>query len=113
MILVNCAVQKNIPIEALIDTGTDVNCISHKYISKLGITYRGESNSIVTPVEPYSTLGNVNVHIGFKGHKSIPGEFIVLGPDWPDHYPDLVLGNPWLQKNNATIDMCNSLLTID
>ena len=38
---------------------------------------------------------------------------MVLGSDWPEHYPDLLLGNPWLQKNNATIDMCNSLLTID
>jgi hypothetical protein len=38
---------------------------------------------------------------------------MVLGPEWPDRYPDLVLGNPWLQKYNAIIDKCNSLLTID
>ena len=116
MIFVNCAVEENKPIRAVLETGADVNGISHKYISELGITYHSESNSIVTPDASYFTLGNVNLHIDFnddKKHKSISGEFIVLGPEWPDHYPDLVLGNPWLQKNNATIDMYNSLLTID
>ena len=49
MIVVNCVVKENIPIESSIDTCTDVNCISQKYISELGITYPSESNSIVTP----------------------------------------------------------------
>jgi len=35
MIIVNCIVEKNIPIEASINTGTDVNYISQKYISEL------------------------------------------------------------------------------
>src|SRR2546423_15501550 len=114
MMIVNCTVEENKPIRGVLDTGADMNGISHKYISELGITYHSGSNSIETPDASYSTLGNVNLHIGFnddKKHKSQSGEFIVLGPDWPDHCPDLVLGNPWLQKNNATIDMCNSLLT--
>lgn len=38
---------------------------------------------------------------------------MILGSDWPDHYPDLILGMSWSQKNNATIDTCNLLLTID
>ena len=116
MIVINCAVEKNIPIEASIDTGADVNCISQKHIGELGITYHDKSNSIETPDASYSTLGKVNLHIGFNDsekHKTIPSEFIVLGPDWPDHFPDLTLGMPWLRENGANFDMHNSLLTID
>ena len=90
------------------------NYVSQKYISELGITYRGESNSIVTPDASYSTLGNVNLHIGFNDsekHKNISGEFVVLGPDWPG--PDLILGMPWFQENDATLDICNSKLLLD
>ena len=97
MIVVNCAVEKNIPIEASIDTGADVNCISQKHIGELGITYHDKSNSIETPDASYSTLGKVNLHIGFNDsekHKTILSEFIVVGPDWPDHFPDLTLGMP-------------------
>ena len=84
MILVNCAVEENSPTQAVLDTGADANYVSQKYISELGITYRGESNSIVTPDASYSTLGNVNLHIGFNDsekHKNISSEFVVLGPD--------------------------------
>jgi len=42
-----------------------------------------------------------------------PVEFIVLGPDWPDYYPDLVLGMPWFQENGATLDICNSKLLLE
>src|ERR1051325_566202 len=116
MVFVNCVVEENIPIEASIDTSTDVNCISQKHIGELGITYHSESNRIVTPDTSYSTLGKVNLHIGFNDgekHKTIPSEFIVLGPDWPDYFPDLVLGMPWFQENNATLDICNSKLSLD
>ena len=41
-------------------------------------------------------------------YKSIPGEFIILGPDWLDNHPDLILGMPWLRENGATLDICNS-----
>ena len=112
--IVNCIVKGNIPVEASIDTSTDVNCISQKHISKLGITYHSESNSIVTPDASYSTLEKVNLHIGFedgKKHKSTPVEFIVLGPEWPG--PDLILGGPWFQENGATLDICNSNLLLD
>src|ERR1044071_8568454 len=91
MVFVNCVVEENIPIEASIDTSANVNCISQKHIGELGITYYSESNSIVTPDASYSTLGKVNLHIGFNDgekHKTIPSEFIVLGPDWPDYFPD-------------------------
>ena len=84
MVFVNCVVEENIPIEASIDTCTDVNCISQKHIGESGITYHSESNSIVTPDASYSTLGKVNLHIGFEDgekHKSTPVEFIVLGSD--------------------------------
>src|ERR1044072_6749083 len=114
MVFVNCVVKEKIPIEASIDTSTDVNCISQKHIGELGITYHSESNSIVTPDASYSTLGKVNLHIGFEDgekHKSIPVEFIVLGPEWPG--PDLILGGPWFQENNATLDICNSKLSLD
>ena len=40
-------------------------------------------------------------------------EFIVLGSDWPDYYPDLVLGMPWFQENDATLDICNSKLLLE
>ena len=116
MVFVNCVVEENIPIEASIDTSANVNCISQKHIGELGITYHSESNSIVTPDASYSTLGKVNLHIGFNDgekHKTIPSEFIVLGPDWPDYFPDLVLGGPWFQENGATLDICNSKLLLD
>ncbi|GES73965.1 hypothetical protein GLOIN_2v1476726 [Rhizophagus clarus] len=97
MILVNCAIKENSPTWAVLDTGSDVNYISQKHIGELGITYHSESNRIETPDVSYSTLGKVDLHIGFndnKKHKSIPTEFIVVGPDWPDHFPDLILGGP-------------------
>ena len=97
MILVNCANKENSPTWAVLDTGSDVNYISQKHIGELGITYHSESNHIETPDVSYSTLGKVDLHIGFndnKKHKSIPTEFIVVGPDWPDHFPDLILGGP-------------------
>ena len=114
MIVVNCAVKKNIPIEASIDTNANVNCISQKHIGELGITYHNKSNRIETPDTSYSTLGKVNLHIGFNDsekHKTIPSEFIVLGPDWPE--PDLILGMPWFRENGATLDICNSKLLLD
>ena len=116
MVFVNCVVEKNTPIEASIDTCTDVNCISQKHIGESGITYHSESNSIVTPDASYSTLGKVNLHIGFEDgekHKSTLVEFIVPGPDWPDYFPDLVLGMPWFQENGATLDICNSKILLD
>ena len=70
----------------------------------------------LTPKASYFTLGKVNLHIGFndgKKHKSISSEFIVAGPDWPDHFPDVTLGMSWLRENGANFDMHNSLLTID
>ncbi|PKY46824.1 hypothetical protein RhiirA4_461811 [Rhizophagus irregularis] len=65
MILVNCAVKEN---QTVLDTSSNVNCISEKSVD-----------------------GKVNLYITFnddKKHKSIPSEFIVVGPDWPDHFPD-------------------------
>jgi len=85
-------------------------------ISELGITYYSESNRIVTPDTSYSTLGKVNLHIGFndgKKHKSTPSEFIVVGPDWPDYFPDLVLKMLWFQENGVTLNICNSKILLD
>ena len=116
MVFVDCVVEENIPIEATIDTSADVNCISQKHIDELGITYHDKSNSIETPDASYSTLGKVNLCITFndgKKHKSIPSEFIVVGPDWPDHFPDLTLGGPWFRESGATLDICNSKLLLD
>ncbi len=93
MIIVNCAVEKNIPIKAIIDSGANMNGISYKYISELGITYHSKNNSIEIPDVSYSTLGNVNLHIGFNDnekYKIISNEFIILGSDWPGS--DLILG---------------------
>ena len=116
MMIVNCIVKGNIPVEASIDTSTDVNCISQKHIGELEIIYHSESNSIVTPNASYSILGKDNLHIGFEDgekHKSTPVEFIVPGPDWPDYFPDLVLGGPWFRENGATLDICDSKLLLD
>ena len=116
MVFVNCVVEENIPIEASIDTSADVNCISPKHIEELGIAYHDENNSIETSDASYSTLGKVNLHISFnddKKHKSIPGEFIVVGPDWPDNFPDLILGGPWFRESGATLDIRNSELLLD
>ena len=114
--IVNCIVKGNIPVEASIDTSTDVNCISQKYISELGITYHSKSNSIATPDAFYSILEKVNLHIGFNDgekYKTIPSQFIVLGSDWPDYFSDLTLEMLWLRENGANFNMHNSLLTID
>ena len=114
--IVNCIVKEYIPVEVSIDTSTDVNCISQKHIGELGITYHSESNSIATPDGSYSILGKVNLRIGFEDgekHKSTPVEFIVVGPDWPDYFPDLVLGIPWFQENGATLDICNLKLLLN
>ncbi len=95
MIVVNCTVEKNISIKAIIDSDADINSISQKHIGELGITYHSESNSIVTPDASYFTLGKINLYISFdddEKYKSISVEFIVLGLNWPDYYPDLVLG---------------------
>ena len=46
MIVVNCTVEKNIPIKAVIDSGANMNGISYKYISELGITYHSEVKTI-------------------------------------------------------------------
>ena len=84
MILVNCAVEENDPTQAVLDTSANVNCISQKHIGELGIAYHDENNSIKTLNATYSTIGKVNLHIGFNDgekHKSTPSEFIVVGPD--------------------------------
>ena len=66
--------------------------------------------------ESYSTLGKVNLRIilndGEK-HKSIPTEFIVTGSDWPDQFPEILLGSPWMRENDVSLNICNSTLTID
>src|SRR6266516_1974425 len=116
MILVNCAVEENDPTQAVLDTSANVNSITQKHISELRITYNDKRNRIVTPDVSYSTLGKVNLCITFNGgkkHKSIPSEFIVVGPDWPDHFPNLTLEMPWLRENGATLDICNSKLLLD
>ncbi len=116
MIVINCTVEKNIPIKTVIDSGIDINCISQKHIDKLKITYHDKSNSIETLDASYFVLGKVNLCITFndgKKHKSISSEFIVIGSDWPNHFPDLTLGMSWLQKNGITLDIYNSKILLD
>src|SRR6266498_577120 len=98
MILVNCAVEENDLTQAVLDTSANINCISQKYISELGITNYDKSNSIETPDVSYFTLRKVNLCITFndgKKHKSIFNEFIVIESDWPDHFSDLTSRMPW------------------
>ncbi|RGB39843.1 hypothetical protein C1646_753968 [Rhizophagus diaphanus] len=87
-----------------IDIGANANFISEKIVK---IAY-AKDNSIPRVYgfldESYSTLGKVNLRIilndGEK-HKIIPTEFIVTGPDWPDQFPEILLGSPWMQENNT------------
>ncbi|PKC50313.1 hypothetical protein RhiirA1_486756, partial [Rhizophagus irregularis] len=54
--------------------------------------------------ESYSTLGKVNLRIilnDCEKHKIIPTEFIVTGPDWPDQFPKILLGSPWMRENRS------------
>jgi len=115
MVFMNCVIEENIPTGALIDTCADANCISHKYISELGITYHSENNNIKTHDATYSILGKINLHIGFNDdekYKSIgSSEFMVLGPDWLGS--DLILGGPWLRESGVTLNICNSKLLLD
>ena len=99
-----------------IDIGANANFISEKIVK---IAY-AKDNSIPRvygfPDESYSTLGKVNLRIilndGEK-HKIIPTEFIVTGPDWPNQFPEILLGSPWMRENSVRLNMCNSTLTID
>ncbi|GES86471.1 hypothetical protein GLOIN_2v1763772 [Rhizophagus clarus] len=85
-----------------IDICANANFISGKIVK---IAY-AKDNSIPRvygfPDESYSTLGKVNLRIilndGEK-HKIIPTEFIVTGPDWPDQFPEILLGSPWMREN--------------
>ena len=66
------------------------------------------------PVVALAPIGGLALDVlGGKDRVGITGEFTVVGPDWPDHFPDLTLGMPWLRENGANFDMHNSLLTID
>jgi len=90
-------IEENSPTQVSIDTCTNVNCISQKHIGKLGIAYHDENNSIKTLDASYFILGKVDLHIDFNDgekQKSIPSEFIVIRLDWPDYYPNLILGMP-------------------
>ena len=66
MVFVNCVIEENSPTQASIDTCVNVNCINQKHIGELGIAYHDENNSIKTPNASYSTLENVDLHIGFN-----------------------------------------------
>jgi len=80
----DCAIKENKPIWKILDTGVNINGISHKYISELEITYHSENNSIKTLNASYFTLEKVNLCITFnddKKHKSISSEFIIVRSD--------------------------------
>ena len=70
MVFVNCVIEENSPTQASIDTCANVNCISQKHIGELGIAYHDENKTLDAT---YSTIGKVNLHIGFndgKKHKT-------------------------------------------
>ena len=99
MILINCIVEENDPIQAVLDTIANVNCISEKNVDGMKMAYeKDDSNSRVKSWDgagSYFTLEKVNLHIGFNDsekRKTISSEFIILGPDWPE--PDLILEMP-------------------
>jgi hypothetical protein len=99
-----------------IDIGANANYISEKIVK---IAY-AEDNSIsrVNGLlgESYSIIGKVNLHIILndgKKHKRIPSEFIVVRSDWPDQFPEILLGSPWMRENDVSLNICNSTLTID
>jgi hypothetical protein len=99
-----------------IDVSANVNLISKKIVK---IAYTTD-NSILRVNgflgESYSTLGKVDLHIilidGEK-HKIIPTKFIVIGSDWPDQFPEILLGSPWMRENSVSLNICNLTLTID
>jgi hypothetical protein len=98
-----------------IDIGANVNLISEKIVK---IAY-AKDNSIPRINgflgESYSILGRVNLHVILndgKKHKCIPTKFIVVGSDWPDQFPEILLGSPWMRENNVTLDICNSKLLL-
>ncbi|GBC51681.2 hypothetical protein GLOIN_2v1763772 [Rhizophagus irregularis DAOM 181602=DAOM 197198] len=87
-----------------IDICANANFISEKIVK---IAY-AKDNSIPRvygfPDESYSTLGKVNLRIilnDCEKHKIIPTEFIVTGPDWPDQFPKILLGSPWMRENRS------------
>jgi hypothetical protein len=115
MVLVNYSVEETGLTQAVLDTSADVSCVSKKNVDEMGMVYeKDDINLRVNGI--YSTLGKVNLCITFNGgkkYKSIPTEFIVVGPDWPDHFPDLILRMPLFRENGATLDICSSKLLLD
>src|SRR4051794_14692936 len=99
-----------------IDIGANVNLISEKIVK---IAYV-KDNSIPRVNgfldESYFTLEKVNLRIILnddKKHKSILTEFIVIGLDWPDQFPEILLGSLWMLENGVSLNMRNSMLTLD
>ena len=78
----------------MFDTSANTNYVSEEKVDGMKMTYeKDDSNPRVNG--SYFTLGKVNLYITFNDdekHKNIPSEFIVVGPDWPNHFPDLTLG---------------------
>ncbi|PKY59925.1 RNI-like protein [Rhizophagus irregularis] len=69
MVFVNCVVEENISIEATIDTGADVNCISQKHIGELGITYHNKRKTLFDLITTCNHAGSqfYNTAIGPDG----------------------------------------------
>ena len=88
-------------------------CVRQKIISE----WVSHSNSaeLQTPFAYFSILGKVKLRTSFNVGEKHKYWTHGIHDSWArlaDHYHDLILGMPWLQKKNATIDMCNSLLSI-
>jgi hypothetical protein len=96
-----------------IDIGANVNLISETIV-KIAYNSIPRVNGFLG--ESYSILGSVNLCVILndgKKHKRIPTKFIVVGSDWPDQFPEILLGSPWMQENDVSLNICNSTLTID
>lgn len=116
MLFVNCAVEENSPIEVSIDSSSSINVVKKKYTDKTGLTFH-ESNmgSKIEGINgSINALGKIDLRTSFTNdgkHKNTdPIEFFILGSDWSG--PDLILGKPWLQKNNAIVNICDNQLII-
>ena len=105
--------SKDVPVKALIDSGAEGLFINRTLVRKLRLpTYRLDQPLLARNVDGSPIKGatitrktTVPLHVGSKV-KSF--DFYVASI----HHEDLILGYPWLQKHNPTIDWKSGSISV-
>ena len=99
----------NVPTRALIDSGSSGNFISKKFIQKTSATIETKSNQQeIILADGSSHICNYTALINLKYNDRTEQLCLVVAPI--NH--DVILGKPWLEKHNPTINWITHKLTI-